>query len=292
MKYEIPELGFDFDMESFFTTKRKPTFVIFVILAIVMYHTRHQFFGYHRKFHKRRAYLYLHVFTSLTEVFRYRLREVTSEGPIDILPDAFGVLSAFVWAWTSLELVKTLRRGDPQTTRPPYQAGACLRPVISLASYLFGIPCLHKVSISALDSFIWARVGIFFLTYSPYMKSPSSKTAYAIAIPLSAVIAIHESRVPGASTVYIIAMACVAGLNKWVTQKSRSLREYANPSALFHVCNMCLTTSNSPSESSQVPLHVKWLIPTLIDFGFVELEELRVVSKLNALEKPVQDEYI
>ncbi|KAJ5349125.1 uncharacterized protein N7506_002378 [Penicillium brevicompactum] len=67
-------------------------------------------------------------------------------------------------------------------------------------------------------------------------------------------------------------MACVAGVNRWVTQKSRSMRD--------------------PHESSEVPVHIKRLVPMLINLGFVELEELRAVKKLNELEKPVQDEYI
>lgn len=292
MIYDIPEFGFDFDVKSHIAAKRKPIFVICVILSIAIYHTRHQILSYHHKFHKQRAYLFIHVFTGLTEVFRYRLRELLSQGPIDILPDAFDVFSCFVWGWTSLELVKTLQRGDPQTTRPPYQTGACLRPVISLASYVFGIPCLHKVSICALDSFIWARVGIFFFSYSPYLRSPSPKTAYAIAIPLSAIIAIHESQVPGASLTFIIAMACIAGINRWVTQKSRSMRECANPSTVNHVWYNRLTTAHSPHESSGVPFHIKRLVPMLINLGFVELEELRAVKKLNELEKPVHDEYI
>lgn len=199
-------------------------FILFGYISIMFYHTRHQVPIYQQKFHKKRIYLYVHIFTGITEVCRYRLRE-KSHGHSNILPSTLDILSCFIWSWTSLELVKTLRRGDPRTTRPPYQAGAILRPVVSLASYLLHIPSLHRVSISALDSFIYARLAIFFFCYTPYIQSYRSSTIYAISIPLAAAISIHESRVPGASVIFILATAYIARLNEWVTRQSRFLRE-------------------------------------------------------------------
>lgn len=200
-------------------------FLLFVsgFLCIGLYHTQHQIPIYHRKFHKSKFYLYIHIFTGLTETFRYRIRMLSQDSTM-ILPEFLDVLSCFIWSWTSLALVKTLRRGHPQTTRPPYQAAACLRPVVSLISYLYDVPSLHKVSISTLDSFLYARLAIFFFSYTPYIRV-SYGTIYAISIPLAATLSVHESRVPGASLVFVIAVAYVAGLNRWVTEKSRSLRE-------------------------------------------------------------------
>jgi hypothetical protein len=84
-------------------------------------------------------------------------------GPDDILPDAVDMLSCFLLDWTSLVLVKTLRLVDPHTTRPPDQAGVFLRPVLSITSYLFQIPDLNRVSISALDS---CTTGDLFFAYT------------------------------------------------------------------------------------------------------------------------------
>ncbi|KAJ5305346.1 uncharacterized protein N7443_005006 [Penicillium atrosanguineum] len=197
--------------------------LIFGFIFIIIYNTRHEVPIYQRKFHKKKIYLYVHIFTGLTEAILYRLRE-TFQGRSDLLPHATDVLSCFIWGWTSLELVKTLRRGDPRTTRPPYQAAAVLRPMISLISYLFSIPSLHRLSISALDSFFYARLAITFFSYTPYIRSYRGSTIYAISIPLAAALSIHESRVPGASLVFIFATAYIKGLNGWVTHQSHYLR--------------------------------------------------------------------
>lgn len=248
-----------------------PSFFFLGFFSIFLYHTRHEIPIYQRKFHKRKIFLYLHVVTGATETFRYRLNEL-QHGHSDILPDAFGVLSCFIWAFTSLELVKTLRRGDPRITRPPYQAGAVLRPVVSLISYLFEIPALHRLSISALDSFIYARLAIFFFTYTPYIRTYSRSAIYAISIPLAATLSIHESRVPGASILYILAVAYIARLNEWVTHQSRFIR--------------------SKDRSSSVSPYWKSMISTLVSVGFVELEELREVTRARELEKTVDDQYV
>lgn len=198
--------------------------IFLFVICIGLYHTQHQVPNYHRKFSQKKTYLYLHVITGLAEALRYRLHAICqnqSEMPSDMID----VILSFIWSWTSFKLVRTLRRGHPRTTRPPYQAGACLRPIVSLLSYSFQIPCLHRLSISALDAFVYARLGIFFLTYTSYLGTSRGDTIYAISIPLSAILSIHESRVPGASLAFLFIMACITKLNQWVTQKSRQMRE-------------------------------------------------------------------
>jgi hypothetical protein len=191
-------------------------------IAIILYHTRRQIRIYSQAFSKHRAYLLLHIVTGLTELIRYHITKARI-GRDNILPEPIDVISCFIWGWTSFVLVKTLRRGDPRTARPPYQVGAVLRPLLSIISYLLQVPNLHKVSISALDGFLYARLGIFYFTYTPYLRGYSSSTIYSLSIPMAAILSIHESRVPGASLVFILAMAGVAKLNDWVSHRSRSL---------------------------------------------------------------------
>ncbi|KAJ5719108.1 hypothetical protein N7493_007563 [Penicillium malachiteum] len=248
-----------------------PLLFFLTFFSIFLYHTRHEIPIYQRKFHKRKIFLYLHIITGTSDLFRYRFNEFLY-GPFDALPDALGVLSSLIWAFTSLELVKTLRRGDPRTTRPPYQAGAILRPLVSLTSYLFGLPALHRLSISALDSFIYARLAIFFFCHTPYIRSYSRSKIYAISIPLSAALAIHESRVPGASILYLLAVSYVTRLNEWVTYESRSLR--------------CKDPSRTVSP------YWKSMISVFIEMGFFEIEELKEVSKARELENVVVDQYV
>ncbi|CAG8921794.1 unnamed protein product [Penicillium salamii] len=241
-------------------------------LAIIFYHTRQQVRIYSKTFSKHKAYLYLHIVTGLTELARYQVIKVRFNRE-KVLPEPIDVLSCFIWGCTSLYLVKSLRRGDPLTTRPPYQTGAILRPVISIASYLLQSPDLHKVSISALDSFLYARLGIFFFYYTPYLRGYSTSTMYSISIPLSAIIAIHESGVRGASVVFILAMAGVAKLNEWVSYRSRVLEGRAEP-------------------KSYIELLEKQVIAALLYLGFADLERLREVAKNEALTKPLTDEYV
>lgn len=200
--------------------------ILFIVglFSIILWHTRHQVPIYHQKFHKRKIYLYIHILTGLSEAFKYRVKEAL-QGHSDTLPDIADVLSCLVWSWTSFQLVRTLRRGDPRTTRPPYQAAACLRPAIAVVSYLWEIPSLHRVSIKSLDSFLWARLVIFFFSYTPYISSFRPSTIYAFSIPLASTLSVHESRVPGASLVFVLAVALVTKLNSWVTQESQSLRK-------------------------------------------------------------------
>ena len=266
-----------------------PSLFFCSFFMIFLYHTRHEIPIYQRKFHKRKIFLYLHVLTGVTETFRYRLNELI-HGPSDILPDAIGVLSCFLWGFTSLELVKTLRRGDPRTTRPPYQAGAVLRPVVSLISYIFEIPALHRLSISALDSFLYARLAIFFFMHTPYIRSYSRSAIYAISIPLAATLSIHESRVPGASILYILAVSYITRLNEWVTHESRHLRCV---SIVLLVAILNLTDIvRSKDVSPNVSPYWKLMISTLVGIGFVELEELREVTRARELTKIVDDQYV
>ncbi|PYH82630.1 hypothetical protein BO82DRAFT_353597 [Aspergillus uvarum CBS 121591] len=147
-------------------------------LVIIFYHSQYHAPSYHVKFSKHKLVLSLHIGTGLFEVFEYRLRRVQLAHD-RILPSELDVVSCLVWSATSLQLVKTLRRGDPQTTRPPYQAGAILRPVVCVLAYLLQSPDLHRLSIYALDSFVYARVFIFFFHYTPYLRPRPDEQAKA-----------------------------------------------------------------------------------------------------------------
>ncbi|KAJ5459262.1 hypothetical protein N7530_011206 [Penicillium desertorum] len=243
----------------------------FPYVAILLYHTRRQVRIYSTAFSKHKAFLFIHIGTGIMELARYHISKARL-GNDDVLPGVIDVLSCLIWSWTSLVLVKTLRRGDPLTTRPPYQVGAVLRPVICIASYILQLPSLHRISISALDSFVYARMAIFFFTYTPYLRGYSYSTIYSLSIPLAAVLSIHESRVRGASIVFMLAMAYVAKLNEWVTHRPRILQR-----------------SETKSTMAMLEKHV---LAGLVFLGFAELDRLREVSKNDALTKPLNDNYV
>ncbi|KAJ5185646.1 hypothetical protein N7491_006484 [Penicillium cf. griseofulvum] len=243
----------------------------FAYLAIILYHSRRHVPGYSAKFSKNKACLYLHIGTGIMEWARYHVTKAWL-GHDDILPEPIDVLSCFIWSWTSVVLVKTLRRGDPLTTRPPYQAGAILRPLVSITSYLLQIPSLHKVSISALDAFLYARLAIFFFAYTPYLRGHSDSTIYSLAIPFAAAFSIHESRVRGASLAFILVVAYVGKLNEWVTHRTRILQ--------------------ASEARSRMDMVERYFILVLLSLGFAELDMLRKVSRNDALMKPINDEYV
>lgn len=203
---------------------------IVVFTAVLFYHTIWHAPTYHRKFAKSQLGLSLHVVTGLFEYFRYwlstaRSKFYTSQTAVP-LPDELDLLCSLVWSWTSLMLVRTLRRGDPLTTRPPYQVAACMRPFATAAAYLFRIPSLHTLSVYTLEGFIWTRLAIFYFSRTPYLNDlVKASTIYAISVPLAAVFSIHQSQVPGASVVFLLAMSLTRSLNQWVSRQSQALRE-------------------------------------------------------------------
>ncbi|RAL08862.1 uncharacterized protein BO97DRAFT_437311 [Aspergillus homomorphus CBS 101889] len=245
---------------------------IIAFTTVILYHTVWHAPTYHAKFSKSKACLFIHIGTGLFENLQYWVLQAQADHN-NVLPNTMDVLFCFLWSWTSFVLVRTLRRGDPRTTRPPYQAAACLRPIATLASYLFNIPSLHTASVHALDGFIYTRLAIFFFTYTPYLRGAVTySTIYAISLPLAAALSVHNSRVPGASLVFILVMAYITQLNAWVTCRSKRLRD--------------------PQAGADVSLLERYLVRALRSLGFAELEELREVSKERALEKPLTDDYI
>ncbi|KAJ5158872.1 uncharacterized protein N7500_008523 [Penicillium coprophilum] len=240
-------------------------------LIILLYHTRRHVRVYSSKFSKNKTCLYIHISTGIIESARYHITKAR-HGNDDLLPGIMDVISCLIWSWSSVILVKTLRRGDPLTTRPPYQVAAFMRPVVCITSYFLKSPSLHRVSISALDSFVYARLAIFFLIYTPYLPGYSYSTIYSFSIPLAALFSVYSSRVRGASLLFFLFTAYVAKLNKWVTQRSRALQ--------------------GSQPESHFDLLERYLLTGLLYLGFAELETLREVTRSDALTKPIDDEYV
>ncbi|PYI18914.1 hypothetical protein BO99DRAFT_422785 [Aspergillus violaceofuscus CBS 115571] len=246
---------------------------VVVYTAVILYHTIWHAPTYHIKFAKNTTSLTLHIATGLLEYFRYWLAKAQTAHPQPILPDELDVLSSVIWSGTSFVLLRTLRRGDPRTTRPPYQAAACLRPLATVAAYAFRLPSLHTLSVYALEGFVWTRLAIFYFSRTPYLRGVvKDSTVYAISVPLAAVFSVHQSQVPGASLGFVLAMAYIKQLNEWVTLRSRCLRD--------------------PQTKDDVSVWERYLVVGLRTLGFVELDELRAVSEEQALEKKLNDQYV
>ncbi|KAM4063903.1 hypothetical protein HRG_006994 [Hirsutella rhossiliensis] len=248
--------------------------VVYTILygAIFGFHERRAIPTYNRKFRKSKSYhLPVHIVTGLFEITRYQLRvavhgETVAPGPVD-------VLVCLVWAWSSLELVRSLQRGDPLTTRPAYQAGTVLRPLASLAAYALQSPPLYRVCAKAINSFLYARLGIFIVDKSGFMREHSNAAVYAICIPLSAVLGIYEGGYPGAVPVYVASVLAVAWLNRWV---SRGLREQR---------------SRLDDPTADKSLKDRFLA-AMLALGFAELPDIKRIQRRRSLSSDIRDEYI
>lgn len=250
--------------------------VIHVVLygAIFGFHERRVVPAYNRKFRKSKAYhLPIHIVTGLFEITRYQLRVVLHGETV--CPQLGDVAVCLVWAWSSLELVRSLQRGDPLTTRPAYQAGTVLRPVASLAAYALQSPSLYRVCAKAINSFLYARLGIFVVDKSGYMREHSNAAVYAICIPLSAVLGIYEGNYTGAVPVYVASVLAVAALNRWVSRGLREQRE-----------------SSRPEGTTGVKSLKDGFLATMLALGFAELPEIKKMQRRRSLSSDIRDEYI
>ncbi|KJZ79559.1 hypothetical protein HIM_01028 [Hirsutella minnesotensis 3608] len=248
--------------------------VIYLVLytGIFGFHGRRAIPGYNQKFRKTKNYhLPLHIATGIFEISRYQIR-VAMHGET-VVPYAADIFICLVWSWTSLSLVRSLQRGDPSTTRPAYQAGIILRPLACIGAYLFGSHLLYRVCAKALNSFLYARLGIFIADRTGFLRYHSGSVAYAICIPLSAVLGIHEGNVPGTVPLYVGFAFGIAYLNRWVSLGLREQRSRSGEAA-----------SNSTAKDR--------FLAAMLALGFAELPEIKRIQRRKSLSSEIKDEYI
>lgn len=194
---------------------------------------------YNQKFKKTSSYhLPLNIVTGLTEITRYQIRAAKHDG--HVLPNSFDVCLTFVWAWFGLLLTRSLRRGDPSTTRPTYQAAAIYRPMATVLAYMLQDEAVYRAGAKLVNSFIYARAGVFVVHQSGIMRKHSYASVYAVCIPISAVIAIYEAGVTGAVGIYVAMVLGVAALNHVSLRLKGGLSRYATSSLPVAIGRMCL----------------------------------------------------
>ncbi|PHH81894.1 hypothetical protein CDD83_3452 [Cordyceps sp. RAO-2017] len=242
--------------------------------AVFRFHTSRTVQVYNQKFRKSTSYhLPVHIATGLFEITRYQVR-VARHGEAAVAPGGGDVVVCLIWAWTSLCLVRSLQRGDPATTRPAYQAGIVLRPLCSLAGFALQSPSLYRVCAKAINSFVYARVGIWLVHKSAFLRGQPDSAVYSLCIPVSAILSIHEGRVLGAVPVYVAVMFAIRHLNHWV---STYLGERRNLSA---------------ADIAQQQFK-DWFAHMMLGLGFAELDDVRQKRRNRmSLSSDIIDEYI
>ncbi|PHH93091.1 hypothetical protein CDD83_943 [Cordyceps sp. RAO-2017] len=227
---------------------------------------------YNQKFKKTSGYhLPLHIVTGLTEITRYQLRAAKYDG--QVLPNTFDIGLCFIWAWFGLLLTRSLRRGDPSTTRPTYQAAAIFRPVATVLAYFLQSVPLYRAGAKLINSFIYARSGVFIVHQSGIMRKHSYASVYALCIPISAVVAIYEADVTGAVAVYVALVMAVAQLNHHVSLRLRG----------------CLSRPNDMITSCSVS---DLFLLMMLVLGFADLDIMKEMQKRTSLIGDISDDYV
>jgi len=165
-------------------------YTIIIYFVAFNLHTQHTAPMYARTFAKEKKYistaLILHIFAGVAEVaFFHREQWVMGIAR----PDIITFLLCIMQSITNLILAKFLRRGYPVITRPSYQAGAILRPILSGLALIRRDPDMHRSSVKIINAFIYTRLIIWLLQYkTPRCIRPRWPGQYAIAVPLAAMI--------------------------------------------------------------------------------------------------------
>lgn len=228
-----------------------------VYSSVLSVHTRLSAPQYNKFFKKTSSVpLVLHIASGLWEVSSYHLQALAEP----VLPARRDVLLCLIQSSTTLILAKPLRRGHARMTRPCYQAGAVLRPVITCIAYIAGSSDLHRSSVKILNGFVYTRILIWLL--KRFRLVPSHQDMYNIGVFGAALIAISESSIRYGLHIYVCVAVSIALLNDRVSAKLRRL------------------------PGQQAPILV-----LLVRLGFSELETVRDVGKIGALTEPPADEY-
>lgn len=180
--------------------------------SILSVHTRFSAPQYSKVFKKASSMpLVLHIASGIWEVSSYHVRALA--GPV--LPTRYDVFLCLLQSSTTLILAKPLRRGHTRMTRPCYQAGAILRPVITCIAYIEGSSDLHRSSVKILNGFVYTRILIWLLRRLQLV--PSYRDMYNIGVFGAALMAISESSVKYGPHVYIGMVMLVALFNQRVS---------------------------------------------------------------------------
>jgi len=164
--------------------------------------------------------LITHIIAGLSEVLLYHIMNCIDE---TVMPTKMALLLCYLQSATNMMLVKYLRRGVPAITRPSYQAGAILRPLLSTAAYLLQDAEMHRSSVKIINAFIYTRAIVWLLQHTGIQKR--YRVQYAIAVPSAAIVSMFEGGVSTSASriiAYLSYMALIAITSRHVTKQLES----------------------------------------------------------------------
>lgn len=211
---------FKHTMTSFGVEKMLYALPVVFAGLIIIHHTSWSYPRYVSTFRKRSSFpLILHIAAGSFELVRFHVT-AAFHAPT---PDAFDLVAALVQSATNLYLAKTLVRGN-ETTRPSYQAGGIMRPIVSTIAFFKGDAYLHRGSVKLVNSFIYTRMIIYLAQHMGLSKTFSQSTIYAFGVFLGAVIAVSESQLPLGVPIYIAFVGILTSWNRVAADQLKGIK--------------------------------------------------------------------
>jgi len=160
--------------------------------------------------------LALHVFSGLCELLGLYLRPLLrQQGRI---PDSLDLMLCFAQSGTNMALVKHMARGQWKMTRPSYQAGAIMRPLLTASAIIFERADLHTSSLQIIHAFIYTRCLICIWWKADLLDKHSD--SYMMAVFSAAILAMADTPCPAIlSKAYILCVAVISLLNHWASSQ-------------------------------------------------------------------------
>jgi len=163
-----------------------------------------------------RPILILHIISGLTELMGLYIRPLLHAS--EKIPDAMDLTLCLAQSGTNMALVKRMARGQWKMTRPSYQAGALLRPILTILGMIYQKAELHTSSLQILHAFIYTRYLIYLLSKTRLLDKHSD--IYMMAVFTAAILAMMDTPFPATlSKAYILCVAGISLLNHWTSQQ-------------------------------------------------------------------------
>lgn len=160
--------------------------------------------------------LILHIISGLTELLGLYIRPLLHSS--ERIPDSLDLALCLAQSGTNLALVKRMARGQWKMTRPSYQAGALLRPILTVLGMIYDRADLHKSSLQILHAFIYTRYLIYLWSKTGLLDKHSD--VYMMAVFTAAILAMMDTPFPATlSKAYILCVAAISLLNHWTSQQ-------------------------------------------------------------------------
>ncbi|KAL2824968.1 hypothetical protein BJY01DRAFT_241630 [Aspergillus pseudoustus] len=138
------------------------------------------------------------------------------------------VTACCVHSVTSLALVKNLPNGYPPHTRPAYQSGALMRPLLVIRAYYSQNPVHYHSSMMPLHGFVYTRALIFLLgTMGPsrdFIKNVNSPFVYAESVLGAALISVGHCHGSWPVPAYLTLMHLLGKISLWAGEQSEYYR--------------------------------------------------------------------